>query len=202
MVAVILKHNKTMNAMKNTLFALLLTALPSFSCLMAQQNHISAGLHAQALTTLETYFLGPSVAFESTLKNKTTIGIKAGWYGSRSPYDIGGNFRHVERLLSIQPGIKFYSKEAHQGFYFGAHANYQAYDQFLKNNDTGNITRVPVSEIRNAFFGFGVDLGFTTAVSQRLTFGVGMTGDLFLNTTNFEEGDLGIGLGAHIGYKF
>lgn len=63
-----------MIAMKNTLFPLLLTVLPVCSCLMAQQNHIFAGLHAQALTTLETYFLGPSVAFESTLKNKTTIG--------------------------------------------------------------------------------------------------------------------------------
>lgn len=59
-----------------------------------------------------------------------------------------------------------------------------------------------MSEIRNAFFGFGVDLGFATAVSQRLTFGVGMTGDLFLNVTRFEEGDLGLGLGVHVGYKF
>lgn len=188
--------------MKNALYALLLTTLPAFSVLQAQQNQISAGLHAQALTTLETYFAGPSVAFESALKNKTTIGLKASWYGSRSPYDINGNFRHVERLLSIQPGIKFYSREAYQGFYFGAHANYQAYDQYLKNNNSGDITRVPVSDIRNAFFGFGVDLGFTTSVGQRLTFGVGMTGDLFLNVTGFEEGDLGVGLGAHVGYKF
>jgi len=58
------------------------------------------------------------------------------------------------------------------------------------------------TEIRNSFFGIGADLGFSTAINDRFTFGISGSVDLLPNVSVFEDGDLSIGLEARIGYRF
>ncbi len=169
---------------------------------LSQNNLVYADLMAKGLISYETYFAGPSVGFESILKNKTTIGVKTGLLFSSKGYDAAGFLLLKERLLVVQPEIKFYTKEAHQGFFWGVHASYHSYDQKLKDERDDTVTRAMATEIRNSFFGFGADLGFATAINDRLTFGISGSVDLLPSISIFEDGDIGIGLDARIGYRF
>lgn len=169
---------------------------------LSQHNLVYADLMAKGLLSFESYFAGPAVGFESVLKNKTTIGVKTGLLFSSKGYDLAGFQLLKERLLVVQPEIKFYTKEAHQGFFWGVHANYHHYDQKLKDERNGAVTNVVLTEIRNSFFGFGADLGFATAVNDRLTFGISGSVDFLPGISIYADGDLGAGLDARIGYRF
>lgn len=169
---------------------------------LAQNNLVYADLMTKGLISFEAYFSGPAMGFESVLKNKTTIGVKTGLLFSSKGYDDAGFLLLKERLLVVQPEIKFYTKEAHKGFFFGVHANYHNYTQKFKDERNGTVTRAMATQIRNSFFGLGADLGFATAITDRFSFGISGSVDLLPNVAVFEEGDISVGLDARIGYRF
>ncbi len=186
--------------MKNTPLILLLACLLGSNLIFAQKSMVSVG--PGTLTASELNAIGPVLDFESILKNKTAIGFSAGYLLSNSAHDRPGRWRLLERVLVLQPGIKWYSKDAFQGFYLGAHGSYNRYSHTLKESRTGEKVYDIVKDINDAFVGFGADAGFSTAVGERFVFGIGLTTDLYVNYSYYEEGSLGLGFNAHFGYRF
>ncbi len=186
--------------MKNYLLLLLFACILGAGAASAQKStvHIGPG----SLASSELNAVGPVIGFESILKNKTAIGLQAGLLFSNSAHDLPGRWRLLEQLLVFQPGIKWYSKEEFQGFYFGAHGNYNRYTHVLRENRTGEKAYNVVTDLSDSFIGFGVDLGFSTSVMERFVFGIGLSTDLYIDYTRSEYGALGLGLGARFGYRF
>ncbi len=181
-----------------TIWIMLLLSVAAFT----QSNFLYADVMTRGLTNYQSYFAGPALGFESVLKNKTTIGFKAGLLFADKAYDTPGRYRLRERLLVFQPEVKFYTNETFKGFYFGLHLNYQNYDQKLRDKRDDVTLRTVVTEISNGFFGAGIDLGFMTEINSRFSFGVGASADLLFDVSIFGEGELGIGLDARFGYRF
>ncbi len=190
--------------MKKNAILLLFVLLSVAAVLPAQKNLLYTGAQAFTLNTEEVSGFGPAIGFESVLSNNTTIGVKAAALFSDKPFtrSIAGNWRLLENMFLIQPGFKFYSKEPFQGFHFGAHGAFMTYGSKLLEKNSGTRLSADVNELSNSSIGFGIDLGFSTMVNNRIVFGIEAYGDLLFGVTVNDEGALPLGLNARIGYKF
>lgn len=171
---------------------------------LAQKNVLSLGVMAMDLRIEESSGLGPSLSFESQIKEKITIGVQAAMLYSNTSLarTIPGDWTLRESVLLIQPTIKFYSKEAFKGFNIGIRGNYVNYDQVLLERNSGGETSVSMKDINPSFLGAGINLGFSTPIRGRLSFGISGNGDILFDVNSQEESTIAIGVEAKVGYRF
>ena len=102
-----------------------------------------------------------------------------------------------QKVSSLKTGIKFYPKAAHRGFFLGYNFVYTNVAVVLSNEDS-----VILPFVEGRYVGAGTEMGFTTSLRERLTFGTVLGLNLMVDTGDFESAGLQYNIGAKIGYKF
>jgi hypothetical protein len=171
---------------------------------MAQKNALYLGVVGMDLRIGETSGLGPVLGFESQIREKATIGAQVALLYSNTNLvrTIPGDWNLKETILLVQPGIKFYTKEAFKGLNLGLRGNYLRYDQLLIERITGGETAVSIKDLNPSFLGAGLNLGYSTSVLGRFNFSISSNGDIFFDVNSRMESTISLGLDAKVGYRF
>lgn len=170
-----------------------------FSISIAQNTTVSIGYGALGFSTDAEDFttaLGLSYALESAISKRFTIQAEV----SSLKDNIIRNDQSAwqRRVKNFSTGLNFYPKAAHEGFFIGMNVGYTKVDYKLKSNGDFVILGFPDE---GPFVGGGINLGFKTSLTKRLTLGT-VAGTKVMYMPDTEEGMLQFNMGANIGFRF
>lgn len=183
--------------MKRFLSVLTILSLFTFTAL-SQNNTIALGVDAVILNDgfeNSTSSFGPSLTFESAIGKKFSLQAKGAFLRDKLVESGDASIRMV--IKNFETGVNFYPKAVHKGFFVGLDLAYTDIKYVLKSGDRSqSLTASPLQ-----YFGGGLNLGFKTNVTNRITFGT-IAGVKVMADTDFYEGLFNISIGANVGYKF
>ena len=183
--------------MKRFLSVLTILSLFTFTG-FSQNNTIALGVDAVILNDgyeTSTSSFGPSLTFESAIGKKFSLQAKGAYLRDNLIKAENGSLRMD--IKNFETGVNFYPKAVHRGFFVGLDLAYTDIKYVIKSGSTSqSLTASPLQ-----YFGGGLNLGFKTKVTERITFGT-IAGVKVMADTDFYDGLLNISIGANVGYKF
>jgi len=182
--------------MKKLLSVFTILSLFSFTSL-AQNNTIALGVDAVILNDgyeNSNASFGPSLTFESAIGKKFSLQAKGAYLKNNLVEADDASIQM--RIKNFETGVNFYPKAVHKGFFVGLDLAYTDVKYVLKSGSNSQSLTTP-----SQYFGGGLNLGFKTKVTNRITFGT-IAGIKVMADTDLEEGLFNINIGANVGYKF